>query len=100
MKRRPEEPFTWGRQKKIYNDSNNPERGIGVFDKEVPNPRRIKGRYYLTKIANLLFPENIPNIRLANSKNVDEIVMDKVQVDEGHLAYTHHNRPKSSLPKD
>jgi hypothetical protein len=63
------EPIGAGAEKKVYQDPENADRVIGVFEEDTrETPNQIKARFYLTKILHLLFPKNIPDMHWAGSE--------------------------------
>ncbi len=75
-----------GFEKEVFEDLENPKFAIGVFHEHSheESPHRAKGRFYLTKILNLLFPENIPDFHLAATKP-HAIIVDKVEGRKFHI---------------
>ncbi len=74
-----------GCQKKVFVDPKNEKRIIAEMKENVKEdtPRQLKGRYYLTKIAHLLLPENIPAVYQAG-----ESVEGKQTVDAERIAHS------------
>lgn len=67
-----------GAEKVVYaTAAKEDESAIGIYHKEKESPMAAKGRYYLTKIFYLLFPEHVINMHLSSS-DPNIIVMDKV----------------------
>ncbi len=67
-----------GREKVVYTDPDNESRVKGIFHEyKKEGVEKIKGRFYLTKILHILYPDNIPDIHLAAS-NPHMIIIDKV----------------------
>ena len=64
-------PLGSGDQKNVFVDPGNEKRVVSEIKKEAEKdtPRQLKGRYYLTKIAHLLLPENIPDIYQAGESH-------------------------------
>ena len=59
-----------GSEKIVYQDRNNPNKVIGVFEEwEKKTPNQMKGMFYLTKILHLLLPKNIPDMYWAGSES-------------------------------
>src|SRR3989344_2951662 len=59
-----------GSEKIVYQDRNNPDKVIGVFEEwEKKTPNQMKGMFYLTKILHLLLPKNIPDMHWAGSES-------------------------------
>ena len=58
------EPIGQGGERKVFQHPNDSQKVIGVYENHVTpaTPNRVKGRYYLTKILHLLFPDNIPDV--------------------------------------
>ena len=82
-------PLGEGDEKKVFIDPNN-ERRVISERKLVPGmkketPRQLKGRYYLTKIAHALLPQNIPDIYQAK-ESIDAQTTDRERIahSEGH----------------
>lgn len=68
-----------GTEKRVYEDPNNSDRALGVFhENKTESAEKAKGRFYLTKILHLLFPQNVPDMHLAAS-DPHAIVVDKVK---------------------
>jgi len=82
-----------GREKDIYHHPLK-ENKIYIFLKEnYPTINQIKGRYYLTKILHILFPQNIPDIYAVVKNNNAIIVTEKKFVnDEFNLKYHTKNK--------
>ncbi|MDD5050472.1 MAG: hypothetical protein PHV93_01890 [Candidatus Pacebacteria bacterium] len=89
------EPIGEGYFKKVYADSENPEKRIHAEFKMPLTNEQIKSAFYLNKIAHLLFPENIPEIHLAANERGDDpfatwhdrtgyLKADRVSTDETH----------------
>jgi len=61
-----QQPLGVGEDKETFINPADPERVISVLKEkkgiEKESPNKLKGAYYLTKIAHLLLPENIPEI--------------------------------------
>lgn len=64
-----------GAQKRIYVHPDDPKKIVAVFhDRPVPGQEKyqsvdnLKIRFYVNKILNLLYPDNVPNIHLAASE--------------------------------
>ncbi len=74
-----------GVEKEVYENPHNPKHAVGIFKREAAEfPERVRGRFYLTKILHLLFPDNIPDIHSASSDpqmiEVDKIIPDEQAV--------------------
>ncbi len=77
-----------GFEKKVFdiNSSDNPDRkrALAVYHEEQDSPPElVKGRYYLTKIFELLFPEHTIKMYAAHAQP-DLLVMDKVNLVGAH----------------
>ena len=59
-----------GSEKRVFEDLENEDRVIGVFDNEnrPETPQQVKARFYLTKILHLLLPKNIADMHWATSE--------------------------------
>lgn len=57
-----------GSQNRVFQDPHRPERVIGFYKGGHENPPEVKGRFYLTKILHILFPDNIPDIEFSTSE--------------------------------
>lgn len=80
-----EQQLGTGKDKKVYQDPENPNRVIKVYKAEHVSPDTMKFRFYATKIAHLLFPENIPDVLYsATSPNV--IIRERKELDPEHAA--------------
>lgn len=81
------EPIGEGEQKKAFINPDDESRIISEVKEETEiqkdTPRQLKGRYYLTKIAHLLLPKNIPDIYQAG-----ESVDGKQVVDTERISHT------------
>jgi len=57
-------PLGSGNEKNVYIDPENEKRVISLMKETEQRDtlRQLKGRYYLTKIAHLLLPDNIPDV--------------------------------------
>jgi hypothetical protein len=82
------EPLGEGFEKKVFVDPTNEKRVISERKEWIgkDTPRQLKGRYYLTKIAHLLLPKNIPDIHqvretIDGQQTVD---VERIPHTEGH----------------
>jgi len=78
-----------GSQKRVYEDGVCPEDRVRAeFHTDIVDNRltveEIKSIYYLNKIANLLFPENWPDIYEAGMKPSKHFVAQRLEVDSMH----------------
>ncbi len=82
-------PIGLGGEKKVYNDKTNPDRVIGLYrpaetrEGYPTTERQVKARFYLIKIAHLLFPQNIPDAQFSYSKP-NAMARTKVDLSEDH----------------
>ena len=76
------EPVGEGDERKTFADPNNPERIISERKEgsEKDTPRQLKGRYYLTKIAHLLLPNNIPDVYQAGESRDGKQTVDAERI--------------------
>lgn len=101
-----------GSEKIVYTDPVFPKRVFKEMKRQEGMPLKtesaeaIKARYYLTKILHLLFPDNIPDIHLAQSEP-SMLVAEKINLDEGHLVdakvasnFWHYQAPISKEDSD
>lgn len=65
-----------GAQKRIYIHPDNPQKIVGVFHAD-QSIYSVKERFYINKILNLLYPDNIPDIHLAASQP-SVLVIDRI----------------------
>ena len=73
-----------GSEKIVYQDRNDPDKVIGVFEEwEKKTPNQMKAMFYLTKILHLLLPKNIPDMHWAGSES-RAYQSDKVEHDDRH----------------
>ena len=85
-----QKPLGEGGERKIYVNPEDESKIISELREEAEKdtPRQLKGRYYLTKIAHLLLPKNIPDIYQAG-ESIDE----KQTVDRKRISHTRgHSR--------
>lgn len=87
----PAKPIGEGKEKKIFVNPQNPERVIAEIKKpkeaefkmDAPidySPRQLKGAFYLTKIAHLLLPKNVPEIHQAGESVEGQQTIDSERV--------------------
>jgi hypothetical protein len=72
-----------GYEKNVY-DHPDDERKLIAFLKKNEAPRFLKAQYYLTKIAHMLLPNNVPDIHFAGGEENQALVVEKKSLDEGH----------------
>ena len=70
----------------MYNDPNNPEKVLAKFKypEEYGSARKLKARYYLSKILHMLFPKNIPDIYSAGKTEDIVLSLEKKNLDENN----------------
>lgn len=82
------EPLGEGIQKRSFADPKNEKRVIVEIKKaaEKDTHRQLKGRYYLTKIAHLLLPKNIPDIyQVGESRDGQQTIdVERIAHSPGH----------------
>lgn len=82
------DPLGEGDQKKSFVNPENERRIISETKKEADkdSPRQLKGRYYLTKIAHLLLPKNIPDIHQARESHdgIQTVDTERISHTPGH----------------
>lgn len=67
-----------GSDKTVFTDPSNPEKAVGIFHPSVEEtPLQARGRFFLSKILHILFPENIPNIHFSGH-NPKAIITTKI----------------------
>ncbi|MDP3726309.1 MAG: hypothetical protein Q8R36_03880 [bacterium] len=78
-------PLGEGDEKRVFVNPENKRKIISETKEEVEKdtPRQLRGRYYLTKIAHLLLPKNIPDIY-----QVRESVDGKQTIDAERISHT------------
>lgn len=84
----PEEqkPLGFGREKRVYNHPDNPDRVIGIYrGLERHSKNFMKATFYLMKILHLLFPETIPDISFSSFR-YHAITREKVNLGKSHKA--------------
>ena len=76
------EPLGEGDEKKVFVDPENEKRVISERKDttEKDTPRQLKGRYYLTKIAHLLLPKNVPDIYQAGESEDGKQTIDAERI--------------------
>jgi hypothetical protein len=73
-----------GVEKDVYEHPNDSTKVVAEFKfNEKESTRRLRGRYYLTKILHELLTDNLPDISAATTKP-HTIIMEKKELDEGH----------------
>src|SRR6185369_1378707 len=77
------EPFAEGLEKKVYNHPEDESKLI-AFLKDKKEPGLLKGQFYLTKVAHMLLPDNIPDIHFAGGDTNPILVVEKKQFDDEH----------------
>ncbi len=87
----PAKPIGEGKEKKVYVNPENQDRVIAEIKKpkeaeykmDVPldySPRQLKGAFYLTKIAHLLLPKNVPEIYQAGESAEGQQTIDAERI--------------------
>lgn len=87
----PAKPIGEGKEKKVYVNPENPDRVVAEIknpkeiefkaDDPIPySPRQLKGAFYLTKIAHLLLPKNVPEIYQAGESAQGQQTMDAERI--------------------
>ncbi len=66
-----------GAEKQVYTHPENPQQTVAVFHTN-QSAHSIKERFYVNKILNFLYPDNIPNIHLAASRPA-VLVIDRIR---------------------
>ena len=80
-------PIGEGAEKKVFVNPEDKRKVIAEMkETRKDTPRQIKGRYYLTKIAHLLLPENIPDIYEAGESpdGTQNIDVERIMHSPGH----------------
>jgi cell division protein FtsB len=88
----PAKPIGEGKEKKVFVNPENPERVIAEIKKpkeaefkmDTPldySPRQLKGAFYLTKIAHLLLPKNVPEIYQVGETKEGQQTIDSERID-------------------
>lgn len=72
-----------GGNKQVFRDSHDDKKVVLEFHKKVDN-EQIRGTFYLSKIAHLLFPDNIPNIDIAGNRTKSYLHMTREDHDPAH----------------
>lgn len=92
-------PLGEGTEKEVFVNPEDKEKVISEMkeSEDKDTPRQLKGRYYLTKIAHLLLPKNIPDI-----SQVGESVGGKQTIDAERISHTpgHELLQESKSRKD
>ena len=83
-------PLGSGIEKDVFVDPDNEEKVLSVL-KTLPgqrrnSPNKIKGSYYLTKIARILLPKNVPDITQATISKDGKEIFDRQRIEhtKGH----------------
>jgi hypothetical protein len=59
-------PLGSGGEKSVYPHPDNAGRVVGVYEKEQV-PEELINKFYMTKVAHLLFPKNIPDVHMVTT---------------------------------
>ncbi|SRR6266481_5819965 len=90
------EPLGEGDERKAFIDPNNEQRIISERKEEAEKDtlREMKGRYYLTKIAHLLLPNNIPDVHQAGETAQGKQLVDaeRISHSQGHALLQERRR--------
>lgn len=94
-----------GGEKIVFAHPENPELVVAEFRKTASSfsPQQLKGRYYLTKIMHLLFPDAIPDIYLAAKGKQAYLIAQRVAHNAEHAAVQKVDtlaRRRQKLPPD
>jgi hypothetical protein len=84
-----EEKVGRGSEKEVYEHPNDPAKVVAEF-RYAESPKRLRGRFYLTKILHELFPDNLPDISVA-ATNPHVVIMERKQLDEAHKSLQKFN---------
>lgn len=83
-------PLGSGIEKDVFVDPDNEEKVLSIL-KTLPgqrrnSPNKIKGSYYLTKIAHILLPKNVPDITQATISKDGKEIFDRQRIEhtKGH----------------
>lgn len=77
-----------GSEKDVFTIRNRPDLVVGIFkpEKDKASDEYVKARFYLTKILNYFFPNEIPDIHASFNKP-ETVLVDKVDTDNDHVAF-------------
>jgi|SRR3989344_7289221 len=79
-----DEPLGRGVERTVYPSIKHPDRVVGIYHEgSEETSRSMKATYYLTKIAHLLFPANIPDVQFAAS-DPNAVGRTRVELGEEH----------------
>lgn len=72
-----------GSEKSVFIHPEEPDKIIARWDREM-SEKEMKGMFYLSNILHMLFPENVPVMRLASKSKETVHISDKKEVDPAH----------------
>jgi hypothetical protein len=90
-----QKPHGAGGEKVLHDDPEHPDRVLAFQLAEVKesDQYKVKTRYYLAKLAHLIFPDNVPDIHFSYS-DPNATSRDKVSLDKDHDVVRRYNLEK------
>ncbi len=91
-----------GVEKKVYEDPDNPERVVKIYNYESSSLPEVKSRYHFGKLLHILFPDNFPDIHLSGQKNdkTATIIAEKRERDSDHARMSELLNKPEALNKE
>lgn len=83
-------PLGSGAERDVFVNPENEEKVLSIFKslpgERIASPNKIKGSYYLTKIAHILLPKNVPDISQAEISKDSKEIFDRQRIShtKGH----------------